>query len=70
MTSWLIRAQTRVRFEATLISPLGTVCTTPSRSRIVVVRRLKSSTVPVTPATDTTSPRLNWFSSMISDPLK
>ena len=29
-----MRAQTRVRFEATLISPLGTVWTTPSMSRM------------------------------------
>ena len=35
---------------ATLISPFGTVWTTPSRSRSVVRRRLKSSTVPATPA--------------------
>ena len=46
---WLMRDQTRVRLEATWISPLGTVWTTPSRSRSVVRRRVKSSTVPDTP---------------------
>ena len=50
VTSWLIRAQVRVRLLATLTSPLGTVWTTPSRSRSVVRRRLKSSTAPLTPA--------------------
>ena len=70
MTSWLIRAHVRVRFEATVIWPLGTVWTTPSRSRSVVRRRLKSSTVPETSAIVTTSPLLYWFSSRISAPLK
>ena len=51
-----MRDQTRVRLEATLISPLGTVWTTPSRSRSVVRRSVKSSTVPETPATRMTSP--------------
>ena len=46
LTFSLIRAQTRVRFDVTVISPLGIVWTTPSRSRRVVRRRLKSSTVP------------------------
>ena len=50
ITFWLIRAQVRVRLLATLISPFGTVWTMPSRSRSVVRRRLKSSTVPLTPA--------------------
>ena len=45
-----MRDQTRVRLEATLISPLGTVWTTPSMSRSVVRRSVKSSTVPATPA--------------------
>ena len=65
-----MRAQTRVRLEATLISPLGTVWTTPSMSRSVVRRRLKSSTVPATPARRTTSPLLNWFSMRMSEPLR
>ena len=65
-----MRAQTRVRLEATLISPLGTVWTTPSRSRSVVRRRLKSSTVPLTPAIVITSPLLNWFSIRIRAPVK
>ena len=70
VTSWLIRAHTRVWFDATRISPLGTVWTTPLRSRRVVRRMLKSSTAPLTPAIVTTSPRLNWFSIRISAPLK
>ena len=70
VTSRLMRAQPRVRFEATLISPLGTVWTTPSRSRSVVRRRPKSSTVPVTPASVTMSPFENWFSMRMSAPVK
>ena len=50
-----------------MISPFGTVWTTPSRSRRVVRRRVKSSTVPATPAIRTTSPLANWFSIRISD---
>ena len=70
VTSRLIPAHTRVRLDATRISLLGTVWSTPSRSRTVVRRRLKSSTVPVVFATVTTSPMANWFSSRISAPLK
>ena len=70
LTSWLIRAQTRVRLLATMISPFGTVWTTPSRSRSVVRRSEKSSTVPDTPATRMTSPLLNWFSMRMSAPLR
>ena len=65
MTFWLIRAQVRVRLLATLISPFGHGVDDPSRSRRVVRRRLKSSTVPLTPAIETTSPLLNWFSMRI-----
>ena len=70
VTFWLIRAHVRVRLLATLISPFGTVWTMPSRSRSVVRRRLKSSTVPLTPAIETTSPLLYWFSMRISAPLR
>ena len=70
VTSTLMRDQTRVRLEATWISPLGTVWTTPSRSRSVVRRRVKSSTVPETPATRMTSPLANWFSIRMSEPLR
>ena len=70
VTSWLMRAQTRVRLEATSMAPFGTVWTTPSRSRRVVRRRLKSSTVPLTPASRTTSPFEKWFSMRISAPLR
>ena len=63
----LTRANVRVKFDATRISPFGTEWTTPSLSRTTVRRRPTSSTVPRIPASATTSPTLNGFSPRISD---
>ena len=70
MNRSLTRANRRVKFEATTISPLGTEWTVPSMSRITVRRRPTSSTVPRTPAIATMSPTLYGFSPRISMPLR
>ncbi len=62
------RAQTRVRLDATPMSPLGTMWTVPSKSRSTVRRRPRSSTVPVTAAMVTMSPRPYWFSARMKAP--
>jgi len=65
ITGWTKRL---VWLEATLIWPLGTIWTFPSRSRSLVTRNWMSSTVPETSAMVTVSPTLNWSSTRMKNP--
>ena len=51
-----------------VICELGITYRVPSPPRTVVLRRVMASTVPVSPATVTTSPTLNWSSTRIMVP--
>src|SRR4051794_31431022 len=62
------RDQPRVLLLTTFISPLGTTCMVPSRSRSTTTRRVIFSTTPLFPATSITSPTANWFSSRMKKP--
>ncbi len=49
--------------------PLGTTCTTPARSRRMIVRSVMRSTSPPVPSMFATSPTRTWFSRMMKNPL-
>ena len=48
--------------------PFGNTCTAPSPSRRTIVRRLISSTLPVTPLMRARSPTRTWSSRMMKNP--
>src|SRR6266511_3691349 len=70
----MARAQPFDLFDTTWMLPFGTTCSVPSKARRVVMRSVRSSTLPDTgPAvvwTSITSPTPNWFSSRMKNPDK
>src|SRR6266542_3904182 len=68
----MARAQPFDLFDTTWMLPFGTTCSVTSKARRVVMRSVRSSTLPDTgPAvvwTSITSPTPNWFSSRMKNP--